>query len=236
MSQDRIICLLQNIKGLTNPLASTMGGFAKVLKRMNTPEFKKFTERFGWLELFAMPYILELQRVMKEKGEDAAWQELIIDFTDPETLENCVEKPIKQNPVLRARKRFILHALALYKKKDYVASIPLLLSQIEGMIWDEGVTQGKVSSKSNSRVKVDSSGNQLMGPNNKPQIYSAVGELIYELWGNDSQLAQHARNNVYSPELRNPILHGRDLAYDDERTAVMLVIILMMAEKKVRGE
>ena len=52
--------------------------------------------------------------------------------------------------------------------------------------------------------------------------------MIQYIFGKESKLVNHAEKNVYSKELRHPILHGRQIDYNDAQNSTMLILLLFV--------
>lgn len=215
--------LAQSLSKIWTPIMESIQNF-------DIEGFREFQKEFGWMELITMSYAMELKNKLKEGNKEAVWQKLNSDFGDSEFLNEFIEE-MKKKDLFRKRIKIISKALEHHKNRDYISSIPLLLSQTEGIIWDLGIKEGLIENKDNSKILIDKKGNVILDKNNKP-IESDLGNLLIKLFGNKSKLKEHASKNVYSKDLRHPILHGRKIDYDNQDTSTMLIIVLFMLMEK----
>lgn len=221
----RIIQL--NLEELISPIV-------ELTKNIDYSSFEKFGEEFGWLEFISISYALKLEKVLKQEGEKKVWQKLIEDLNNPGLIKTFSED-IAKVKLIEERLHLLNKALEHHKNKDYISAIPLLLSQIEGIIWDLGAYKKIVEPKLNSQYKIDINGNCVLDSRGK-RIEWRLGEILQYLFGKKSKLVNHTKENVYSKELRHPVLHGRRTDYNEPQDSTMLVLLLLTIIERVKDE
>jgi len=147
-------------------------------------DWDDFFEEFGWLETMSLSYAIMLKRKFHAGGKDKVWEELMGFFgseADKEYILTNVESCVLISP----RIRIIGKALDHHKSGDYISSIPLLLTQVEGMLWDYAVFTGYISGESNSRVMLDVKGKPLKNREGRHRE-AGTREVLRHLFGGDS--------------------------------------------------
>jgi len=193
--------------------------------------FEKFNEEFGWLEAISMAYASELQKELKINGKNAVWDRLIKDFSDVDFLKSIKDDIVKYE-LLKNRTDVVIRAIEHHQNKDYISSIPLFLSQIEGILWDMGIKEKLIENNPNSNYMIDIKGNIIRDKSGKA-IECGLGELLMKLYGKDSKLSDHTKNEIFSKNLRHPVLHGRKTDYNTVVNSTMLVLLLYMLIEKI---
>jgi len=210
----RIQILSQEITNSLKPLTELINSdFAKWEDSLN---------RFGWIETISMSYVIS--------GKEEVWKKSILDFKDSKVLAVGVQK-IRSNPIISRRERILLRAIKHHRDGDYISSIPLLLTQIEGIFWDMGTKMKFIENKYNSKKLIDEKGNFLLDKYGKP-IECSLGGLITKLFDSTSKFGKYAKNEVYTKDFRHPILHGREINYDNEQRSAMLLLMLYVLLNK----
>ncbi|MBN2101988.1 MAG: hypothetical protein JW716_03905 [Candidatus Aenigmarchaeota archaeon] len=215
---------------LSQSIAQSLKPLTEIAKNFDFKGWEEFLKEFGWIEAISMSYASELKDKLKASGKEEVWKQLISDFEDDKLLNELISK-VRTDKIIKAREKILEKAIQHHKNKDYISSIPLLLSQIEGILWDIGINQGLIENKFNSKNLIDVKGNLILGKNGKP-IECSLGELIIKIFNNSSKFGEHTKSNVYSKDFRHPILHGREINYDNEQRSTMLLLMLFVLIEK----
>lgn len=197
----------------------------EVLKNIDGDGFEEFYEEFRWIESLPLPYAMELKDKLKEGRKEAVWDEFIKDFKNDEVIKEILEQ-VNKNKLISKREHIISTAITHHKNGDYISSIPLLLSQIEGVLWDYGVEKNKIKNEFNSRTIIDGNGKEILDENTKKPKQANLQLLLTLVFEGKSKFKEQLRDNVYTPNFRNPILHGREISYADEQRSVWLLLLL----------
>ncbi len=221
---------MKRMQLLSQSIAQSLKPLTEIVINFDFKGWEEFLKEFGWVEAISISYASELKEKLKTSGKEEVWKQLISDFEDEELLNELVSK-IKNDNIIKSREKILGKAVYHHKNKDYISSIPLLLSQIEGIFWDMGVSQKLIENKFNSKNLIDAKGNLILGRNGRP-IECSLGELIIKIFDNSSKFGEHTKSNVYSKEFRHPILHGREIDYDNKQRSTMLLLMLFVLLEK----
>lgn len=204
--------------------------FDNILK---DPVTKEYLDEFGWIEAFGYGYHWFLSsNYSKEKSR--VWAILLEDLKDEELTSKQLNK-LTANPVFSPRMRIIKRAVEAHKGGDYVISIPLLLMQIEGVLWDYGVKKKIIEDAYNSKKRIDQNGSVILRSDGKPNE-ATIQFLLSQLCHGGSNFQNHMNEKVYSTDFRHPVLHGRLLNYDEEERSALLLLTLYSLEKLMASD
>lgn len=221
---------------ITESLNRSIFPILETLKNVDFESFEKYYEEFGWIESISITYANELQKKLKEKGHDEVWNQLIKEVSDEGFIKE-LNVDISKNELMSKRGKILSRALEHHQNKDYISSIPLLLSQIEGTLWDIGVGMKKIKDEPNSTIQLNDKGEVQVwesGPKKGEPMQIKLGDLLAQIFSKDSKFKEHAKDKVYTKEFRNPIHHGRKINYDDEKRSAMLILMLHVLLHKIQ--
>jgi hypothetical protein len=159
----------------------------------------------------------------------AAFTNRFLSITRSSEFETKIQTIFSSAPILRRRWRIIQRALKAHINRDYLASITLLLPQLEGIIADTLIVREYVV-----RDKQKLYWKGRVGRNGKPIEIKGLHKLI-----EDSDLTSHyvldtAANMVMNRIAgeRNGILHGRNVRYDQaQRSTQLLLLVYLFANE-----
>ncbi len=150
------------------------------------------------------------------KGKIEEFKKEIFSFcTEKQNLNNIAEK-LKQEPLCATRIVIIEDAFWAHLQNKYTLSIPALLPQIEGIIWDLGTELKFVDGQNiKSRQK------------GTVQECGSIGHVVTELKDQelDPIIKEHIVEDII-PQLRIPILHGRDIEYPTKENSTKVILFL----------
>jgi len=107
------------------------------------------------------------------------------------------------------RLRIIKVAFEQHLKSNYFASIPLMITQFEGIVWDIAIKNNLVKDKFNSQEFSDNSSD-----NSKAEIKAIMKKLKSEkIIGRNFNVLVNFYGN---PNERNSVIHGRNIYKDEE--------------------
>ena len=225
---------IRRIQLLSQVITTSLRPLIEFMKNFDYEGWEEFLEEFGWIEAISMSYASELKEKLKQYDKEEVWRQLIDDFKNEDLLNELIGE-IKSNNLISKREKILSKAIYHHKHGDYISSIPLLLAQIEGTLWDIGIEKGLIENKPNSTNLIDKKGNLILDKNkNGKPIKCSLGELIIKLFGNTSKFGEHIKTNVYSKDFRHPILHGREINYGDEQRSTMLLLMLFVLLEKTK--
>ncbi len=223
---------IRRIQILSQVIITSLRPLTEFMKNFDYEGWEEFLDEFGWIEAISISYASELKEKLKQHGKEEVWRQLIDDFKNEDLLTELIRE-IKSNSLISKRKKILSKAIYHHKRGDYISSIPLLLAQIEGILWDMGIEEGLIENKPNSTNLIDKKGNLILDKNGKP-IKCSLGELIIKLFDNTSKFGGHIKTNVYSKDFRHPILHGREINYGEEQRSTMLLLMLFVLLEKTK--
>ena len=223
----------KRIQAVVDSFAISTKILTEALRNIDTHGFEEFYKEFGWIEALPIPYAMELKDKLREGGKEAVWNEFVNDFKSNEVVNEILEQ-IDRNTLISQRKHILSVAIIHHKNGDYISSIPLLLSQIEGILWDYGVAKKKIKDEFNSKILIDASGMEIIESKTAPPKQANLQLLLTLIFDGESKFKEHLRDNVYTPNFRNPILHGREINYADEQRSVWLLLLLFTLTDKTQ--
>lgn len=184
-------------------------------------EYKQF--EYNWIgHLISMRGLRDIYALWKKGDNDAVKQCFYKHFSDENTINELIHD-FDENEIFSPRMHIISKALKAHLNSDYELSIPVLLAQIDGIFIEKyNALDGKI--KYTSRCP------------------ECGHKMKTELRLNATNISQHnlkketsARRVIYFPEhiikifrdLRNDILHGKNLDYADKNLSTKLIITLI---------
>lgn len=218
---------------ISNSLRHSILPILDTFKNIDFESFNEYYNEFGWLESISFSYANELRKELKDAGHDEVWNKLMSDIKEEAFIQE-LKTEISSNSILKKREKILFKILEHHINKDYISSIPILLSQIEGSLWDIAIKMKKIEDKPNSTILLNESGDILLWTDGKyegkPRNVK-FSELLHIIFSKDSKFKEHTSENVYG-EFRNPIHHGRDVDYYDEKRSAMLILMLNVVLNK----
>ncbi len=176
--------------------------FVKELREFHTPTHKKFRKEWGWL-VGKRPFRVGnyWYSYYKKRGNNKFRDALCRWFSSKRNQNYLLNEMNTVFPEKRIE--IIKEGFKYHRDKRYSISIPLLLPQVEGVLWDLGAKKGKVRKAYNSREK--KSGGEWELP-----------ELSKEIFPND-KFHKIIVREIYSEKFRHPVLHGRNIHKGKEK-------------------
>lgn len=203
------------------------------IKRFRKESWDAYFKEFGWVDFIPVLFAIELSKLMKEEGKEKVWEKFV-DSLKGQEIKKEFDKEYSKNKFIKKRLKIIKEAFKYHEEKNYLVSIPLFLSQIEGIIWDIGVSKGLVDKKE-LRYKIDSSGNRVKDKNGE-SIPWQTSDLIITLFKDTTCKIHIKGTDIYSVNFRHPIMHGRCVDYyklpeAKEREAVLILFLFVLLGK-----
>lgn len=190
------------------------------LVQMQKPEYKQCTRDLGYLWFMTVDMFEAFYSNYRRSGTKLGWHKVEEAFSQPEAI-STISELIASNSLVNKRKPIIERGLRAHLEGDYVASVSILLPQVEGIIWDIGVTRGLVSPEPNSVKKAKGGGEW------------GFHQLVDEIWKDapfDSKYTRlfpaKVKDEYYSKTLRHSVLHGRDISQFNKRRSTEVVMLI----------
>ncbi len=201
----------------------------KEIQMMESPEFLKFHEEYGWLDWIPANTFMKLY-VEYRKGKFSFLEDFNKWLKDENGLKTVLKEALTSKVTMR-REKYIKNIFNLHKENNCISSIPLALIQIEGIIRDFGVLKGYLENKENPMCLFKN-----------PKQRAIFEEIVINLFGEkekmmgEKEVAQPLKKlltkKIYTEDIRHSILHGNKLNYDDPILSAHLIAILVSLANK----
>jgi len=195
-----------------------LNSVSKTFKFEDEEEFKKF--EYNWAGFLTVRELKKLYELWKE-GKEAEVKDFFYKwFSDEKKLDNMIED-FKKNKFFSPRIRILKKTLKAHLNSDYELSIPILLSQIDGVFIEkhQGL-DGKISFT--NICKECKNENKIKAPLNARNISQY-------LLKKENQYMPFFLNHIMNTfeNLRHDILHGKKLDYPDKDLSTKLIVTLL---------
>lgn len=167
-------------------------------KEIKTKKYRSFMKEWGWL-VYKKSITLGdwCYALYKKYGNSTLNNKLNRHFYHKSNL-NIVYNDLKESGVSKFRLEIINEAFEYHYKKNYNISIPLMLTQVDGLVWELGVLRKKVSKGYNSKKKIGKKGDW------------SLAELSKELFPKD-EFHKKLVVEIFKDGFRNKVMHGRNI-------------------------
>lgn len=178
------------------------------------PIYEKF--EFNWLTFLTLDQMLTLLQMHKE-GKDKEIENMLMRVSKNESFFKNLLEELSEIPLFQPRLRVLKEALRAHVDGKYALSIPCMLAQIEGILWD-------IAHKKGFAI-----GTTIITPKGKQKrvkgAYLLVDQTkLYDLM--TDYLAEFFLNKIYTAGFRHSVLHGRNTNYDNAEDSMKLVMLL----------
>ncbi|MHB8644384.1 MAG: hypothetical protein ACYDAR_01190 [Thermomicrobiales bacterium] len=146
---------------------------------------------------------------------------------------------IARSTVLRRREKIVERALAAHLRRDYVLSIPALLTQLEGIVGDALILKGMVCARGHKlyarlpdgRIQLQQKGKQR----GHPVEVRGLGELVQRSGFRQHEALDLAAELIVAAMVkeRNGILHGRHTRYGTAKLSTQLLLLLYAFAREI---
>ena len=181
-------------------------------------EFKKF--EYNWVGFLTIPEIKRLYGLWKKGEKDKVKDFFYQWFSDEKKIDDLIND-FNKNDIFKPRMHILEKALKAHLNSDYELSIPIILSQIDGIFIEKHKDlAGKISH--NNRC-------QNCGAKMKtPALLTANNISMYLLNKENKYLPFYLKHIIYIfSNFRNDILHGKKLDYPDKDLSTKLILTLI---------
>jgi len=200
------------------------------------PDYISFPLRWAG-SLFSIGIMQKLYERHKA-GKDVL-ADLIPHFQNGENL-NLLENAIASCPVTAKQGALFREIVSSFHSSHYKICSRSLLALIEGLIWDFAwwwnQLNGSVFDSATNRADYQNSNFKLINKKTKAPINTdpSIGLLLRNTTFGDEFYFEFVE--YFCEELfreRNPVLHGRDSEYGDDKKAAALFLAVQIIEKKI---
>ena len=200
----------------------------KVAKRIK--KILKEPLKHGWMipPSSAVDEVLLMDK--QARTDPQALSQYLCERLKKEDVQEEIEKNWKSNPYFAERWRFLERGFRAHREKDYIASIPILLPQLEGILRDFSRDSGFDTSE---KFYV----NDAIGILNRILFKEFGHEMIKGLLKEPLDNAFKTIQEISKPILnRGKILHGELLDYDCEEISAQLIYLIDTVCYLTKGE
>lgn len=196
------------------PLIKLQETLRKIETFKHRPIYKEF--EFNWLIFLSFDQMLRLLK-MHKRGKGKEVRRMLMRVAKNKTFLNDFLKELSSISILQPRLHVLNEVLNAHVDGKFVLSIPCILPQIEGILWDiahkKGFAVGTTIITTRGRRRPVKSAYRLVA---ETPMYDLMTEYLAEFF----------LQKVYTPNFRHAILHGRNHNYDKEEDSMKLVMLL----------
>lgn len=153
----------------------------------------------------------------------------------PKFIEQCLI-PFEETPFLKERLKIIEIAFELHQQENYIAAIPLFLTQIEFLVRRLAILREEIVIEE-GKLYVAINGEKKFGRDGKPVKVNGLGQIL-----NNSKMKEDKTigqiSNLIADTLvseRNDILHGRDYEYGTAKLSTRCILFLFSLSHTLYG-
>lgn len=188
--------------------------FKKIEEFKQKPIYREF--EFNWLSFLTFDQMLVLLKMHKE-GKDEEIRNMLMRVAKNRDFFKNFLKELLSISIFSPRLHVLEDSMEAHIDGKFTLSIPCLLAQIEGILWDiarkNGFAIGKTTIITNQ------------GKREVKSAYTLVQDTgMYYLMADE--LAGFFLREVYTDTFRHAILHGRDPYYAKEEDSMKLIMLL----------
>jgi len=187
-------------------------------KFTNEKDFKEF--EYNWAGSLTIPELRELYQLWK-KGEKEKVKDFFYEwFSDKEKIDNLI-KDLNQNKIFAPRMHILSKALKAHLNSDYELSIPIILSQIDGIFIEKHKDlEGKISFTSTCKE---------CGTTLKSKAHLTANNISRHILNKENEYLPFFLEHIIDTfeNLRNEILHGKKLDYPNKDLSTKLILTLL---------
>jgi len=206
--------VLPEIQEWLKPLTEMQKTLKAIKDFQQKPIYKEF--EFNWLTFLTLDQMLTLLG-MHKKGKDEEIKKMLMIVTRNESFFKNFLKDLSGIPIFKPRLRVLKEGLRAHVDGRFALSIPCMLAQIEGILWDIAYKKGFAV----GTTIITSKGKQV----SVKGAYLLVDQTpLYDLM--TDYLAEFFLQKIYTHKFRHSVLHGRNPNYDNAEDSMKLVMLL----------
>jgi len=169
-------------------------------------------------------YAAELAAVSPQVAGAAVTNKLL-KLTKSGEFENWLQEHCNSSPILQRRWPILAQALASHRRREYWLSVPVLFSQLEGMISDALVLKSTARKVKGKFYELDQNGNVKL-KDGRPVELGGLVTKVKKFPLVDHDLLRGVVDLVHSDlaRRRNLVLHGSDVRYGKAKLSTQLLL------------
>ncbi|MFA5797821.1 MAG: hypothetical protein WC916_07365 [Candidatus Woesearchaeota archaeon] len=194
------------------------GLISKSLKFEDEDEFETF--EYNWAGCLTIHELKELYDLWKNGEKDKVRDFFYQWFSDKRKIDNLIEN-FRENDILRPRMPILEKAFQSHLDSDYELSIPVLISQIDGIFIEKHKDlDGQISFTHTCKI---------CGGESKTKSYLTANNISKFLLKKQNRYMPFFLEHIIDTfdNLRNDILHGKKLDYANKDLSTKLVLTLV---------
>lgn len=181
-------------------------------------EFKNF--EYNWAGFLTIPKIKELYGLWKKDEKDKVKDFFYQWLSDKKEIDNLIED-FNKNDIFEPRMHILEKALKAHLNSDYELSIPIFLSQIDGIFIEKHKDlDGKISFRNRC---------QKCGEDVKIKAPLNAKNICNHILNKENEYLPFFLKHIIDTfdNLRNDIVHGKKLDYPDKDLSIKLILTLL---------
>jgi len=191
---------------------------------------------FGFANhLWTMSFIKEFNDIPKEVSSAVVTNKLL-SVTRSESFYKELISFFQSSPILGERKEIIDSAYLAHKKRNYLLSVPVMLTQIEGIISQMLILRGEAKVIEGKFYARNSDGSLKLNKNENPiKLTGLKWKIDHSKFKDDENLSGIA--NSISNKLifeRNEILHGQSIEHIKPKLSTQCLLIIFILSNELR--
>jgi len=159
----------------------------------------------------------------------------LLRLTRQETFVDSIREVMEPSLMLKRRRSIVARALTAHQDRDYLVSIPLLLTQVEGAFTDMMILKRYALPQGGKLYARNLHGGAKLDKRGKPIRLNGLGQLIdhadFTAHPAVQSLCDHLANAVVPA--RNGILHGRVTSYARAKLSTELALLVFMLSSEL---
>lgn len=151
-----------------------------------------------------------------------------LNLTRQNWFRDELKERFQNSAMLRSRWKILEKAWEAHQRRDYILSIPVFLTQIEGILGDALVLNHCARSKNGKLFKLDSDGTILIENGKQKEIIGISSIIEHPYFSRISRLDE-AIKFLRKDEIiveRNAILHGRKVSYGRAKLSTQSLLLI----------
>lgn len=169
------------------------------------------------------------------KVRDAAMTNRLLAVTRRQVFEEVMRQTFTGSSVLRRRWLIIEKALSAHRDRDYRLSIPVLLTQLEGVLTDILILKRMVAPKGKKLYVRGADGKIKLDRKDNPIQVHGVGQIVQHASLKDQEVL-NAVVTILTSQLvneRNAILHGRRTTYGTAKLSTQVLLLILVIANEI---